>query len=148
MILRQRVDNRGTGNPLADFALDFENIFENVFGETKATSDWVPRSNVTETDAAYTVELELPGIGSDEVSVELKDGQLEIFGEKKTGELADGHKLLKSERRSGAFRRKYKFSTQLDAEKISANFKHGILTVQLPKAEQVLPRKIEVKIQD
>jgi len=151
MILRQRLDKNRTGSPLTDFALDVENIFEQVFGEVTATSnsnsDWVPRSNVIESDGAYSVELELPGIASEDVSVELKDGNLEISGEKKMADMPEGSKLLKSERRKGTFQRSFKFSTQLDADKISASFKNGILLVELPKSEQVLPRKIEVKIE-
>ena len=141
MILRQRLDKNRTGSPLTDFALDVENIFEQVFGEgttsSNSNSDWVPRSNVIESDGAYSVELELPGIASEDVTVELKDGSLEISGEKKMADLSEGSKLLKSERRSGSFQRSFKFSTQLDADKISATFKNGVLLVELPKSEQV-----------
>lgn len=149
MILRQRLDNSRTGSPLTDFALDVENIFEQVFGETRATNktEWAPRSNVVETESVYIVEMELPGISSEDVSVELKDGSLEISGEKKIPEPAEGSKLLKSDRQSGTFSRTYKFSTQLDADKISASFKNGMLLVELPKSDQVRPRKIEVKIE-
>ena len=151
MILRQRLDKNRTGSPLTDFALDVENIFEQVFGEgttsSNSNSDWVPRSNVIESDGAYSVELELPGIASEDVTVELKDGSLEISGEKKMVDLSEGSKLLKSEQRNGSFQRSFKFSTQLDADKISATFKNGVLLVELPKSEQVLPRKIEVKIE-
>lgn len=71
----------------------------------------------------------------------------EISGEKKIPEPAEGSKLLKSDRQSGTFSRTYKFSTQLDADKISASFKNGMLLVELPKSDQVRPRKIEVKIE-
>ena len=143
MILKQRMEN----STLNDLASDFENLFETVFGEgPKSPNTWAPRANVSETDASYLVELELPGVTGDDVNVELTDGSLVISGEKTVEEKGEGVKVLRSERRGGAFRRSFKFTMQLDAEKITANFNHGILKVELPKSEQVLPRKIEVKI--
>jgi HSP20 family protein len=143
MILKQRID----GSTLNELASDFENLFEHVFGgETSNQNSWTPRANVLESEAAYFVELELPGLSGDDVSVELVDGSLVISGEKSVGSEDEGVQVLRSERRSGSFRRSFKFSTQLNAEKIAANFNHGILRVELSKSEQVLPRKIDVKI--
>lgn len=142
MIMKQRYNR-----PFADLANDVENIIEHVFGENANSADSLtPRANVFETDTAFLVELELPGVDPGLVNVELNDGMLEIFGDKDFEAEVDGRKTLKLERRSGSFKRTFKFSTQLDAEKISASFKHGILAVDLPKAEQVLPRKIEIKV--
>lgn len=145
MITKDRIDNY-TNRPFSELALDFENIIEHVFGEggSKA-ADWAPRANVMESDTGYVVELELPGISSDEVNVELKDGILEVSGSKSM-EPEEGIRLIKSERRTGTFGRKFKFTSQLDSEKISAEFKHGILTIDLPKSEKILPRKIDVKV--
>lgn len=133
--------------PFSNLASDFEKVIENVFGDyTQSDSDWVPRANVLETDGNYSVELELPGIQGDDVAVELSEGTLEIAGTKSVTTEVEGTKVLKSERRHGSFRRTFKFSTPLEADNISAEFKNGILTVVLPKSAQVLPRKIEVKV--
>ena len=146
MILKQRIDNCG---PISDLALDFENIFEQVFGEPSSSSaNWTPRSNVSETETGYSIELELPGVDPSEVSVELQDGLLEVFGEKKVGSESEEIKLLKNERRGGSFKRTFKFSTLLNSDAISATFKHGVLTIELPKAEQVLPKKVEIQISE
>ena len=142
MIMKQRYHR-----PFSDLAYDVENIIEHVFGESVNTqSELTPCADVVESDAGFTVELELPGVSPELVNVELNDGTLEVSGERPVEAEAEGRKVLKSERRSGAFRRTFKFSTQLDAEKISASFKHGILTVNLPKSEKVLPRKIEIQV--
>ena len=147
MIMKQRI-NLG-GHPFTDLANDFEKVIENVFGElTHTDTDWAPRANVLETDENYSVELELPGISPDDVSVELSDGTLEISGSKSVSSEIEGTKVLKSERRHGAFRRTFKFNAPLEADKISAEFKHGILTVTLPKSAEILPRKIEIKVAD
>ena len=146
MIMKQRIN---LGGPLVDLATDFEKAFENVFGElTQTDSDWVPRANVLETDSGYNIELELPGVDGGEVSVELSEGTLEITGTKTVSTEIEGTRVLKSERRHGSFRRTFKFNTPLNSENISAEFKNGILTVSLPKSEQVLPRKIDIKVSE
>ena len=142
MILKQRYQR-----PFSDLANDVENIIEHVFGDPGShQSNWVPRSNVFETESEFIVELELPGIEPTAVDVELKEGSLEISGEKNLAEVIEGQQILNAERRSGTFSRSFKFSTQLDADKISASFKYGVLSVRLPKSEKVLPRKIEVQV--
>ena len=147
MIMKQRYNR-----PFADLANDFENIIEHVFGDsansTSTTSTLAPRANVYEVDSGYSVELELPGVDPETVNVELNEGTLEISGDKNVELEVEGRKTLESERRSGSFKRTFKFSIQLDAEKITAGFKNGILTVDLPKSEKVLPRKIEVKVSE
>ena len=144
MIMKQRIN---LGGPFVDLASDFEKAIENVFGDlTQTDSDWVPRANVLETDSGYSIELELPGVEAEAVSVELSEGTLEISGTKSVSAEVEGTRILKSERRHGSFRRTFKFNTPLNSEGISAEFRNGILTVSLPKSEQVLPRKIDIKI--
>ena len=147
MIMKQRINL--AGRPFTDLANDFEKVIENVFGDlTQSDSDWAPRANVLETDSQYSVEIELPGISPDDVSVELSDGTLEVSGTKSVTSEMEGTKVIKNERRHGTFRRTFKFGTPLNSDSISAEFKHGILTVMLPKAEEVLPKKINIKVTD
>ena len=142
MILKQRID----GSTFNDLATDFENLVEHVFGEGNTQNTWAPRANVTETNSAYFVELELPGLAGDDVSVELSEGSLVISGEKSIETTDESTKVLRSERRTGSFSRSFKFQTQLDPERIAASFNNGVLRVELPKSEQVLPRKIDIKV--
>ena len=147
MIMKQRINLSGL--PFTDLANDFEKVIENVFGDLKQSdTDWAPRANVLETEGNYSVELELPGINPEDVAVELTDGVLEVSGTKSVTADVDGIQVLKSERRHGSFRRTFKFSIPLNADGIAAEFKHGILTVVLPKAETVLPKKIQIKVAD
>ena len=143
MILKQRINNAS----LTDLASDFENLFEQVFGEPgQPQNTWTPRANVLENDSSYLVEIELPGLSADDVAVELKEGRLSVSGEKTSVE--NDMTVLKSETRNGKFSRSFKFPAQLSADKISANFKNGMLSVELPKSEAVLSRKIEIGTQD
>jgi HSP20 family protein len=143
-------NNRVT-TPFGDFQLDVDNLFDQVFGERTKTckpADWTPRVAVNETETSYDLVMELPGVDPSEVSIEAKDNQLEISGSRSAVELEEGVKSLRNERLHGSFSRKFEFKQPVNNDAISAEFKHGLLNVSLPKSETVLPKKIEIKVAD
>jgi HSP20 family protein len=89
--------------------------------------------------------IDLPGIMPEDVQVEFNDGVLTVSGERKVVEAVEGRKVHRSERRAGPFSRSVKLP-EVDGERISAQFKHGVLSVVAPKIPAVTPRKIEVKV--
>lgn len=140
----------GNCNRLGEFQFDIENLFENILGNVNpvARDRFAPATNVTESETGYTVVMELPGVSPDDVSIEIKDNTLDVHGNKTVTEPAEGERQARSERRSGEFGRKFEFSTLVNADDISAEFKHGLLTIVLPKSEKALPRKINIKSSD
>ncbi len=134
--------------PFGDFQVDVENLFEQFFGEgeAKPQGHWSPRTNISESDTVYHVSMELGGVAPDDVNVEMHDGVLEISGTRKKLTLPEGERALKVEQRSGEFRRKFEFTTLVDADRIEAAFENGVLSIELPKSEKVLPRKIDIKV--
>lgn len=136
--------------PFGDFQVDVENLFEQFFGDQhpKPQSQWLPRTNILESDVAYHVNLELAGVNPSDVSVEMHDGILEVIGKRELGDLPDGVRALKLEQRTGDFSRKFEFPTVVDADRIEASYENGMLSIELPKSEKVLPRKIEIKVGD
>ena len=143
MKLGNRIDNR-----LGEFHVDIENLIDHFFGPSKegeGASDWRPRASLSESEKAFSLIMELAGITPEDVTIEMQDGKLEVSGEKKVDVEVEGEKLLKSERRSGKFRRAFDFATQIDPDGIEAEFNNGLLTIKLPKSEKVLPRKIQIK---
>lgn len=145
-----------TTNRLGDFQVDIETIFDHFFGDkVKASASSAtcnrglrPSADIIESDSQFTVVMELPGVAAEDVAIEMKEGRLEISGTKSIVEVNEGDRQLKRERRGGEFLRSFEFASQLDADKISAEFKNGLLTIVLPKSEKVLPRKIEIKSTD
>ena len=137
-------------NRLEDIQVDIENMFDHFFGNTNQApaKRLMPPTNITESESKYTLMIELPGVNASDVSIEMQAGQLEIKGVKTIGETVEGERLLKSERRTGEFNRKFDFASQVDADRISAEFKSGLLTIELPKSEKILPRKIQIKSSD
>ncbi len=135
-------------NRFSEFPIDIENLFDHFFGNTNPTpptSGWKPVTDVTENETGYHVVMELPGVIADDVTIEMKDKQLVIQGTKTVAQPTDGERRARSERRSGDFRRSFEFASLVDADAISAEFKSGLLSIELPKSEKVLPRKIQIK---
>ena len=150
MKIKNRID-QALNNSFGEFQTDLENMVQHLFGDrvapvSKTSTNWVPRSDVSESEVGYGVELELPGLTADDISVEIKEGVLEISGESKQSELAEGETSLRRERAFGKFRRSFEFPVTVDAVKISAEFKNGVLKLQVPKSEKELPRKIAINV--
>ena len=143
--------NQVFNNSFGELQTDLENMVQQLFGDRvvsrpNTATNWVPRSDVSESEAGYEVELELPGLTADDINIEIKEGILEVAGESKRADLAEGEKALRRERAFGAFRRKFEFPVTVDADKISAEFNNGILKLRIPKSEKVLPREIEINV--
>jgi HSP20 family protein len=104
---------------------------------------WVPQADIEETDDAWVVEAEVPGVDRKDVNVELRDGELVITGEIKQKERKGI--VRRRTRRTGQFEYRVTLPGQSDQEHIEANLHEGVLTVRVPKAEQAKPSRIEVK---
>jgi len=107
----------------------------------------IPPADVSETDKAYEITAELPGLDEKNIEVNVAQGGLTIKGEKKEEKEEKKTDYYLSERRYGSFERYFDLPEGVDADKIEATFKNGVLKVTLPKtAEAQKPaKKIEVK---
>ena len=134
---------------LFDFELGFPKWMRETFGPEEEMFgrefDFLPAANVSETDKALEVAVELPGLKPDDVKVELHDHTLWISGEKKEEHEEKGQTLHRIERRTGSFRRVFNLPFDVQEGQIDAKFSDGVLKITLPKSEEAAPRKIEVK---
>jgi len=107
----------------------------------------VPAVDIADKTSAYEITAELPGLDPSNVEVKVANGALTIRGEKKEDKEEKKKDYYMSERRYGVFERSFQIPESVDAEKITANFKNGVLTVTLPKTTeaQKSEKKIEVK---
>lgn len=117
------------------------------FWSREPTWTAVPAVDVAETDKAYEITAELPGIDEKNVEVKLADGVLTIKGEKEEEKEEKKKDYYLSERSYGSFQRSFQVPTGVDADKIEAAFKKGVLTVTLPKTAEAQnsEKKIAVK---
>jgi len=114
------------------------------FGESD--SGWVPRADIHETDEAFIVQVDLPGVDKDAVKVKFEDDTLIVSGERKHESKADEKNFHRVERMYGNFTRSICMPKEVNADKISASFKNGVLEITLPKSEEVKSKEIEVKV--
>ncbi len=122
----------------------FETLFNQDQGEDIGTRSWAPPVDVSETEDAYVVKAELPGMSREDLDITLENNVLRIAGERKFDRDEKKENYHRIERSYGAFSRAFALPTQVDAEKVEATFKDGVLTVTVPKAEQARPRKISI----
>jgi HSP20 family protein len=105
---------------------------------------WSPALDLYQSNDNMVAVVELPGMRKDDIEISLHDGTLTISGERKRESNANGEKAERTERYIGTFRRSIALPTRVDASKVSATYRDGILTVTLPKAEEVKPKQIQV----
>lgn len=131
---------------------DFDRALDGIFWPRRpapvdAERALVPPVDVAETDCAYVVEADLPGVSKDDIEVTIKDGVLTISARRGNGSNADaGGRVIRRERRRGKFVRSLRLADDIDDSGVVAEHKDGVLVLTLPKAEAARPRKIEVEV--
>jgi HSP20 family protein len=129
---------------------EMNNLFDlPTFGYTRRGqlfSGWTPPLDLYQTNDNLVAVLEIPGMRKEDIEISLHDGMLTIAGERQ-GQSPEGESTERSERFSGKFRRSISLPTRVDAGKVGATYKDGILVVTLPKAEEAKPKKVEVTVE-
>ena len=121
----------------------FNSLLESTLGETTVDRDaWHPPVDIEETDEAYVVEADLPGVQPGDVDVELHENQLTVHGEVRERERSGV--LHRSGRRTGRFDYRVTLPTQVDGDRVEASLKDGVLRLELHKIEAAKPRRIEI----
>jgi len=124
----------------------FELPFWSNFGrQTQLFSGWTPVLDLYQNNDNLIAVVELPGMRKEDIEISLHDGMLTIGGERKS-ETREGDKAERTERYIGKFRRSITLPTRVDANKVRATYKDGILTITLPKAEEAKPKQIQVNV--
>lgn len=125
-------------------SMNMMNDFDRFF-RSDAPTNVALALDVVENEDAYMVKASLPGVSPDDVEILFEDKVLSIKGEVQAEEEAEGETYHIRERRSGSFSRSLRFPVDVDADAIEATYEHGVLTLSVPKAEAVKPKRIEVK---
>jgi HSP20 family protein len=135
--------------PFREFGLGSSRLarmMEEMFGMRPARAGrLVPALDIAEDDDGYVVTIELPGAKREDVTVECQDNVLTIRGEKKSEreEKKEQHRWV--ERTYGSFSRSFTLPPNARADQIKANFKEGVLTLTIPKAEEAKPKVINIQ---
>ncbi|HEX9775288.1 MAG TPA: Hsp20/alpha crystallin family protein [Actinomycetota bacterium] len=136
-------------SPVRDFA-GMRAEIDRMFGEfgslapdTQVTR-WTPAMDVAEAEDGFTLTLDLPGLRSEDVDVNLDRNVLTVTGERSFEEEKEGTSYHRVERSYGKFQRSLTLPRDVEADGIEAAFDNGVLTISIPKAATAKPRKIEV----
>ncbi|MEY3394953.1 MAG: hypothetical protein RL346_1189 [Verrucomicrobiota bacterium] len=110
------------------------------------SADWSPAVDITEDETEYLITADLPQISKDDVNVMVENGSLILKGERRHEVDQRDKKVHRIERCYGSFYRSFTLPDDADGQRVTANFKDGVLRVSLPKSEEKKPRQIEVQV--
>ena len=138
--------------PFDSFRLEMDRLMENFFHgfDTRhfgrRSDSFVPQIDVVDTDKEIKISAELPGLDEKDIEVSLTREALTIRGEKREEKEEKGKDYYRSERSYGSFTRTIPLPAEVDADKVAASFKKGVLTVKLPKTKQAISETKKVAI--
>lgn len=143
---RPELWNLNTQDPFTTFRDELNRLFGGSAFEPSldALNHWAPAVDVYEDKESVIVQAELPGLKKEEIEISLHENLLTIAGERKQESKEDSAAVSRSERYFGRFQRSVGLPKAVDASKVKAAYKDGLLTITLPKAEEARPRQIQV----
>lgn len=145
-------------NPARDL-LDLEKEFNRIFNryndkfglqkeldEEFENAVWSPLTDIVENDNEYVMKMDIPGVKKEDVKISYSNGEIRISGERKHEEEKKDAKYHRVERTFGKYYRSFLLPDHIKEDKIEAEFKDGQLTITVPKADEVKPKEIAVKV--
>jgi len=126
------------------FSSEINRLFNTLF-EDGQSQRWIPAMDLVESDDHFVLKADLPGLGEDDVSIEIRDNALTISGERKSEQEHTERGWYRVERSTGRFSRSLTLPEGVDADGVTAEFDKGVLEVRVPKPEQRKPRRVQIK---
>jgi len=142
--LTRRTPNRTIRN----LQREVDSIFDQFFGrgEDEDTSAvWAPRTDLSETDDAFRIRLDVPGMEKDDITINLQSNTLTVSGERSSERKEEGEEYVRVERAFGNFHRTFTLPDAVDPENVEAAYDNGVLTIHVPKTEKSTRRQIEIQ---
>lgn len=126
-----------------------DRLFNDFFNPSRGVNvtgnwGWNPRVDIYEEEDAIVLKAELPGVEKDNIEVDVKDGVLTLKGERSSDNEVKEDSYYRRERCFGSFERRFNLPDNVDPDKISADYKDGVLKVGIPKPDEVKPKQITV----
>lgn len=129
------------------FGARFSDLIDEFFSDAvrHRTDSFVPSMDVSETETQFEIDVYLPGLRKDDLSIELENGLLTVSGERKMEREEAGRKFHKVENAYGTFRRSLQLPDHIDHDSVKAEFKDGILRIAVNKSEEKVRKQIVIK---
>ena len=129
------------------FSQEVSRLFNTLFdvADERGVQRWVPAMDLMEADDHFVLHADLPGLGEDDVSIEIQDNTLTISGERKAEHEERQRGWYRVERSFGRFSRSLSLPEGIDPDAVAAQFDKGVLEVRIPKPEERKPRRVTIK---
>ena len=136
---------------LNEFDFGFNSLLDEFYGRNRSLTEddectWTPSVDVIEHTDSFEIIADLPGLTRSDINITVRDGNLELSGEKTSRKEEKGKNFHRIERCAGKFKRVFTLPETVDPEKIEATYKEGVLNLRLVKSEKALPKQIDIKI--
>jgi HSP20 family protein len=142
--LTRRTPNR----TVRDLQREVDSIFDQFFGrdsDEDTSTVWAPRTDLSETDDAFRIRLDVPGMTKEDITINLQSNTLTVSGERTTERQEENEEYVRVERAFGNFHRTFTLPDAVDAENVEAAYEDGVLTINVPKTETSTRRQIEIQ---
>ena len=137
---------------LEDVSKQLNRIFNKFPARNEASrelltmADWAPNVDITETDTAYLIKGEIPGVNKEDIKVNIENGMITMSGDRKQEKEEKGKKFHRIERSYGSFMRSFRLPDNVDESAVKAEVKDGMLNVTLPKSTQAKAKSTNVTV--
>ncbi|MCS4040620.1 Hsp20/alpha crystallin family protein [Salinibacter ruber] len=142
--LTRRTPNR----TVRDLQREVDSIFDRFFGrggDDDTSTVWAPRTDLSETDDAFRIRLDVPGMTKDDIAINLQNNTLTVSGERSSERQKDSEEYVRVERAFGTFHRTFTLPDAVDPDRVEATYDEGVLTINVPKTEKSTRRQIEIQ---
>lgn len=134
-------------DPLANLRV-FEDAFTRFLSEPRTGRPWSPAVDIYETPDALVLKADVPEIELKDIDVRIENQTLTLAGERRFEGESDNKGYHRIERSYGQFMRSFSVPTTVDSDRVSAEFRNGVLTVTLPKKEAAKPRQVKIDVKE
>lgn len=143
--LTRRTPNRTLRTLQREVDSLFDRFFDRSDDGEGASAVWSPRTDLVEKDDAFHLRLDVPGMSTDDITINLQNGTLTVSGERTSEKTEEGDEYVRVERAFGNFHRTFRLPDAVDADNIEATYEDGVLTITVPKTEESTRRQIEIQ---
>ena len=143
-----QLTRRTSDRRLRDLQREVDSIFDQFFGRSEdedTSAVWAPRTDLSETDDAFHIRLDVPGMTKDDITINLQNNTLTVSGERTSERTDEGEEYVRVERAFGNFHRMFTLPNAVDRENVEAAYEDGVLTIHVPKTEESTRRQIEIQ---
>ncbi len=138
-------------DPLSNFPATFrtfEDAVARMLNEPRGARPWSPSVDIFETENELILKADLPDVKLEDIEVRVENQTLTLKGERKFEKDESNRGFRRIERQYGTFVRSFTVPASVDAERVAAEYKNGVLTVRLPKKEAAKPRQVKIQAKE